>query len=327
MQRFLNNFLCAWALLLFTGILSGCSVVKTNISRDDYLKGMIYYYLPESLVKITSTIKVKIYYDETGNTLTDSNRIEEQSFSVKTETIADERELLVLKYKSNIFMSDELKYEVNNKGLLGSVTVTTDDKTAAIINTIISPFAKVSKRELYETRGFGTRYIIKEYTSNFSIRVSDIIGQEKLVDWQVPLFYKGEKGKNKSINASFKIKIAGNRCNKTDIKSISNTKNDHIDGILTRPLRNADLQVSTDLVTGRQETCSFWITIVDPNILINIPIKRTVFAKRENKIILEDGIIKSIEITNPSSFLGFVSIPIDIAKAIISIPGQLLTFK
>jgi len=56
-------------------------------------------------------------------------------------------------------------------------------------------------------------------------------------------------------------------------------------------------------------------------------VKRTAFVKRTNKIGIQDGIILSNEITKPSSVEGFISIPINIAKAIVSIPSELVQFK
>ncbi len=58
-----------------------------------------------------------------------------------------------------------------------------------------------------------------------------------------------------------------------------------------------------------------------------IPVNRTAFVKRVNKIGIQDGVILSNEINKPSSVEGFLSIPIDIAKAVVSVPAQLIQFK
>ncbi|MCE1198106.1 MAG: hypothetical protein LWW85_03985, partial [Marinilabiliales bacterium] len=48
---------------------------------------------------------------------------------------------------------------------------------------------------------------------------------------------------------------------------------------------------------------------------------------RTNKITMQDGLVLSNEINNPSSVEGFAMIPVNIAKAIVSIPTQLVQFK
>lgn len=58
-----------------------------------------------------------------------------------------------------------------------------------------------------------------------------------------------------------------------------------------------------------------------------IPVKRAAFAKKVSKLSIKDGVILSNEIIKPSSVEGFFSIPVDIAKALVSIPGQIVTFR
>ena len=69
------------------------------------------------------------------------------------------------------------------------------------------------------------------------------------------------------------------------------------------------------------------ITVIDNTKIVNIPVKRTAFGKRTNDIKIQDGLIIDNHIVNPSSAEGFVSIPIDIAKAIVSIPAQIIKVK
>lgn len=61
--------------------------------------------------------------------------------------------------------------------------------------------------------------------------------------------------------------------------------------------------------------------------MIIVPITRSAFVKKVNKISIVDGIITSNAISKPSSIEGLASIPIDIAKAVVSIPAQLLSVK
>ena len=79
------SFLVIWIFLLILGIFfTGCSVVRTDISNMNYKEGMVYYYLPQSLIKITSSVKVAVFYNTDNSTLTGGSRIIEQKFVVTT---------------------------------------------------------------------------------------------------------------------------------------------------------------------------------------------------------------------------------------------------
>lgn len=61
--------------------------------------------------------------------------------------------------------------------------------------------------------------------------------------------------------------------------------------------------------------------------ILSFDIYRRAFVNNSYTIEFEDGVLKSIEWKKPSEAVGFLNIPIDIARAITSIPGQLLTVK
>ncbi len=310
-------------LLTVIFFVSGCSVVRTDISTTGYKKGMVYYYLPQTLVKINVTSKVATYYNSKSEIL--SSSIVEQNFAITTENIADTKELLTLNYKPNIFMSDELKYQVNEKGLLESIKVTTKDETAAIIETITNAPEQIIGRGGIEEEEEDNNYtlIVNEYTRDFHVKISEISNAQKDFEWNIIVL--NEQGGNgyKDVDASFSLKLDTTFQTDSTIKEISSVDTTYIDGIITRPISNVTLIVNT----AKEKTQETVLRVIDPEKLVYIPIKRTAFVKRENEITIQDGLIKSNEITNPSSVNGFISIPINIAKAIVSIPGQIITFK
>lgn len=323
----LYSFLVIWILLFIVGIaFTGCSVVRTDISKMNYKKGMVYYYLPQSLIKITSSVKVAVFYDTDNKTLVDGSRIIEQKFVVTTENIADTKEILALAYKPNVLMSDYLFFKVNDNGLLESVKVITDDKTAAIVDKLANAPEQILRIEPGSSRADVT-LIIKEYTSDFQIKASEIINKDRTLNWNIIIPNELGKKEYQIVKADFTVRIKGHNPEIQEINQILSTSQSYIEGLLVRPLINADLTISTDLLTGQKQVSEMTVEIIDHKRLINIPIRRTAFAKRDNNIIIQEGVIKSNEITNPSSVDGFVSIPINIAKAIVSIPGQLITFK
>lgn len=69
------------------------------------------------------------------------------------------------------------------------------------------------------------------------------------------------------------------------------------------------------------------ITVSDSSQAYLVPMKRSAFVKREDSIIMKDGHLLSHKLVQPSSYEGFVSIPVAIAKAIVSIPAQLVSIN
>ena len=86
--------------VLISGLFSSCTVVKTNYSTDAKKEATVYYYLPESMIKIKATAKVAIVYNA-DSSLTGSSNIIEEIFVITYEMIADTKDLLSLNYHPN----------------------------------------------------------------------------------------------------------------------------------------------------------------------------------------------------------------------------------
>jgi len=322
-----------WLLLLVIGILfTRRSVVRTDVSSKNFKKGIVYYYLPQSLLKITSNATVATYYGKDDNSIQNSKLVE-QDFIVTMEKIADTKELLALEYKSDALMSDDLKYQVNDEGLLESLVTITDDRSSSIFNKIADAPKQILRLEkaglTEETRSIEESVITKtkKYTKDFRIKASEILGKEIEIDWDILVYNELNKEEFKPMKLSFLLEIDRDENKPKSISEITSSSKNYIDGILTRPLMTSKLKISTKLIDEESWEQKEIVSLVDRSKLINVPIKRTLFAKRENTTIIKEGLIKSVDILNPSSLEGFASIPINVGKALISIPGQLISFK
>lgn len=320
-----------FTVLLLIGIFSGCSVVKTNYSKDLKKEATVYYYLPESILKIRATAKVAVVYND--KKLTGSSYIVEQSFVITTEMIADTKDLLSLKYKPNALMADEIKYAVNSKGLLETVNITTEDRTADIISKLVeAPQIILGTSAGTKKASDDVIVKIKEFTSDFVLKASTVSGTSQTIKWNLVIFNElGVDEDPKTVPADFALSSPDAPTTPTELSNIINgtsSENTEIDGILTRPIKNISLKIESAIAgVDFNTTLPSNVVIADVTKLIVIPVKRTAFVKRTNKIGIQDGIILSNEITKPSSVEGFISIPINIAKAIVSIPGELVQFK
>jgi hypothetical protein len=316
--------------LLFTGLLSSCTVVKTNYSTDAKKSATVYYYLPESILKIKTTVKVAVYYNLDDSKLNGSCKVVEQSFVATTQMIADTKNLLSLNYKPNALMADDIKYGVNSMGLLETVNITTEDRTADIISKLTEAPKVILSLSGGAPKTPNIIAKIKEYTADFELKASFVSSEPYIISW--PIIITNELGKDDFITVPADFQISSK-----DISAISpsliklitgdeNSKTIETEGIITRPLKNVELNIKS-AYEGFNPSLPTNVVIADNSKLIIIPINRTAFVKRVNKIGIQNGIIISNEINKPSSVEGFISIPINIAKAIISIPAQLVQFR
>ncbi len=322
-------------IILISGFFSNCTTVKTDFSNKPKKEATIIYYLPESLIKIKVKSKVAVVY-KPDNSLSESNLIE-QSFTISTETIAETENLLSLNYRPNSLMSDEIKYRANSKGLLESITTITEDRTSEIISKLAEApqiIFGTSNNEKQSFNGILEIVKIKEFTSEFIIKASTITDSIKEVNCKLIILNElGKIEQPKVVDAKFSLSTIDvpsliqypTLSTLVDNSSSSNTK---VDGILTRPLKNISLKIKSSIdIEDSNNTPTTIIAIADKTKLIVIPIKRTAFVKRTNKLEFQDGFILSNEIIKPSSVEGFISIPIKIAKAVVSIPAELVQFK
>lgn len=323
-------------IILLLEIFSSNVVVKTNFSPDHKKDATVFYYLPESLIKIKATAKVAIIYDANKN-LTDQSKIIDQTFVISTEIIADTENLLSLNYIPNPLMSDDIKYAVNAKGLLETVNITTEDKTAAIISKI----TEAPKLILTTSDAADVDIIpvaknivkIKDFIADFVVKASSISSHPETINWNLLLLNElGIDENPKNLSADFSIMTTNVVKQPVELSFLitgdKNSTNKETDGILTRPTKYISMILSTTLSEqSGNKPLPVNISVADVDKLIVIPVKRTPFVKRVNKIGITDGIIISNEINNPSSVEGFITVPINIAKAIISIPAQMLQFK
>lgn len=317
--------------VLISGLFSSCTVVKTNYSTDAKKEATVYYYLPESMIKIKATAKVAIVYNA-DSSLTGSSNIIEESFVITSEMIADTKYLLSLNYNPNALMADEIKYAVNAKGLLETVNISTDDRTAEIISKLAEAPKIILGGSTGANKAPNTIVKIKEYTANFAIKASAISNIAQVIKWNIVIVNElGVDEQPKAVPADFTISSTDASTTNQSLSTLingSNSTSNEIEGILTRPLKNCSLKIESAVIgVGLNTTLPTNVVVADVTKLIVIPVKRTAFVKRVNKIGIQDGVILSNEINKPSSVEGFVSIPVNIAKVIVSIPSQLIQFR
>lgn len=304
-------------------------VVLTLPSIVNDNESTLYYYLPETQIKIESSVKIKSqiitipykFFFKKISKLLIENQIIEQTFNISSESIADPGKMYLLKYTANCWMSDEVTYEVNDKGLLNnSQSVSTDDKTMSIVTKLFS----FSKDDAAQKRGIAVEDIKEKITDipavKFSKNISEFINWETDVPWIVNFEVEGI---SENIDAGFKLIIK----KPNNPGSIVNDITDKgYEGFITRPSVTVKLDIEPHLKdTPKPMTNS--LSIIDTSQIFKVPIKRTPFVKRTDEVTFANGTLIKNKINNPSSFEGYITVPVKILKEVFSIPGQIFAYR
>jgi hypothetical protein len=302
---------------------------KTDAKKNE---ATCYYYLPTSILKVITKAKVAVYK---GLDEKEFARLTEQSFTVTSETVADTGNLYLLNYKGYAFTKDDITFNINEKGLLSEVKVEAEDLTADIVKTIAEASKTILSPAALKKMKAPVQWVeTREYTKEVCIPPEKL---GELISWTISVILKSGI---EEVEAGFTLhdvslsNTTDTNTDKNNNVSSSNPPDSKADNnlleypnrILSRPVKN--MTVKIEPVSGEFKKDNYVnLTIVDKERVIYLPVTRSAFVKRNHKLTLTDGILSSHQIIKPSSLEGFLSIPIDIAKVIVSIPAQLLSLK
>jgi hypothetical protein len=286
------------------------------------LKNMICaYYLPETILKIETVAEILISYGAGGAIV--SKTLIRQDFKISTYSIADSAQPYFLKYNPNPFASDEVKIAVNDKGLLETVKVISDDQTDQIISLITAP--PKPSREEDDKRGIKgppVRSEVRKFESTFEVHA-----------WETTSKYKKEVpwAPMESINAGFQLTgtIIGATSQNAEAEDATgdkqNSEGEELSGILFRTRSHMELTVES--LESKQSVSTSRISVINKDREFIVPLLRAPFVKRTHDVSIKNGELASHHLISPSPAKGFISIPIDLAKAIVSIPARLISLR
>lgn len=305
-------------------LLSESAVVRSGKFTVNDSKGNLYYYLPKGLIKITSVAEVMIYTEKERDQIKGMQLLS-QSFVHETEIIPDASQILSLNYVNNVLYRDEIDIKINEKGLITNVDIETEDRLPNIIEALAQAPEKIftltqMKKGEYEEK-IDIDYIVttEKFTRVFIFEPSDL--PEK-ANWIIPK--KDQYGGSMQVDASFTIKVHLPEL-KVDPGSFS--LKEAVDGIVSRPMILHKFVIAPYAQELNNQEVEFYESLPDTNLNFIIPIKRALFSKVNNNMLFSNGLIMGYKMEKPSEVEGFISIPVNIAKAIISIPTQLFQFR
>jgi hypothetical protein len=270
------------------------------------------------------------------NTVQDAS-LNELQLAVTVLMEADTRRLFGITYNSFIFANDEIKVATNTAGLLESVSATTEDRISNIIAQISQApkdlLSKAFDPDLAPSLAGQPSSTITQsvtFTNNFYILPSELEANGFKRKWIIPI---DGADPNILVNASFKCTYNAKRFNASAVEGPFN-------GLVTRPLRKLLLQVhqATDTkknidnlndnsAFSNEIKVSYEVMVPDTSLALEVPIRRAAFVKKINTPKFSNGILIENYISKPSQMEAFLSIPINVLKAVFAIPSQLLSFK
>lgn len=314
-----------------TYIFAERTIFKTVTSTGSQKAGeiMAYYYLPVPMIKVTAIAKAEIF-TETGTNTFKNAILREQRITAVTETLPDTSQLLLIKYTGSSFANDDVKITVNVMGLLDNVVSVAEDRFSNIISTLLGTPAKALQKEgvvAVKEEVIPMTSEIKEYTNEFIIAPEKIVeGTEVPLTWNIDV--PDKTNTKKQLNASFKIKFTSPFApsNTSDTTAVVNYDGN---GIYVRPPIVLQLIVSPDGSNTLQKIDDSGATLTIPDVskTVLIPVTRAMMVKKTQGLKLQNGMLLENAITKPSESEALISIPVNILKAIFSIPSQLLSFR
>lgn len=276
----------------------------------------------------------------------------ESRLSVKTTLVPDPTKPLVLDHRVNELANDEFKITVGDNGLLSSITSTAEDRTPQVVANLattainivkaiaaaqgappvaplLTPREAAKKKEVKEQCDLAKAIAGLQGSYHYVRETSDLIGAGSSID----LHSQGCP----EVNAT--LKLTATRKGGDD--GGTNTKiPDQPKGWF--PCRAAGIVVASPqpfLIEGVLEVklgdgttytlskVERYDVLPDKRRAYLVPFRRAYFAKVVEEVSLSGGMLTSLSLKRPSPVEGFFAIPVDITKAIISLPGELIKLR
>ena len=327
---------------IYTCIVYACGkiVVSTKVKDTDLdIEADQLYFLPAASLHMTATAKIAVNTEQnTGNFI--SSDIYEFQLDTTVQVMPDSGELYTLDYKPNWFTSDDLKLSTDVNGLLSNIAIVAEDRFSAILTQLTDAPKKIlspqSSAAFVAAMAAGTQVnttFLPPFTRTFVLYPDDLLKEEKDMSWQITLD-SSSTSQRPPVDASFRLTL-GQKGGSATRKAITGGKT--FNGLFTRPLRNLKMDVYLNAPgSWKPGGASSFQSIADahyefmiPDVsrLLSVPIQRSPFVKKTVNPKFSGGLLIENDINKPSELENAISIPINVAKAIFSIPAQLLSFK
>jgi hypothetical protein len=291
-----------FSILVSIGLL-GCDRRTITISKitDDRQRFVgLSYFLPRGLVPVTISQK-----EDEGLTMSIG----------EVQYVPDPEHHYRVKLHHNLFYEDEIKVALTSDGLLDGINTTTKDETPAIIRKIANaPLEIVGKQASaaagQEHKYFSIKYTVDPTDANSVYQLNEILRRlQRGITFNARPLVRVRSNQRRGDPAHYHPDCDSDICFRTAMPYV--------------------LQLQSN-ETGDLETEVVAQTIVvlpNKHVVGSVRLDRAAFVTKKLNLDFTNGMLKDIDLHNPSEVLAFIQIPIDVAKAIVSIPSAMLDFK
>lgn len=318
----MQNQFTAIVLLATICSCSGNQVIK---SADKATQDVGYYALPRALIqaKITATYpaictkapvskEAPAADDFTGDTSSlpvtcadDIRKMTSKETEIKielTKKFIPDR-IISLHYDPDVFSHDKLTVDVDSNGLLEKVSIDVKDRTGEFIVKL----AELVKEGAKASVSLGSPASTVKFENNKVTREITVF-----VD---PL----EPGNYAYFGGLAILNVTGfETIGTSDVPATECTNEICYPMLVPRKL---SLSAGKSLIEERV------VIVPDPRRLVKIDLKRASFVQKTLTATFENGLLTKLDLDKPSEALSFIQVPIDVLKAIASIPAELIQLK
>ena len=217
--------------------------------------------------------------------------------------LPDPTKLYQVSVEESIVTDDVVTFETSQNGLLKFVSGKSKDQRGAIVAKAAELAVEIARAAVLDepdVKKTLLKALIDPTDPNRLKTVNDRL--EALTNSKLNIALKKIAGTDK---------ISGAKCESCDL------------GLKFRPL----LPYLATVTNDGKLISSGVVLLPNEAPVLSLEVARASFVEKDTKITFIDGVLTKYEVNKPSQALGFIQIPIDIAKVIASIPSAMLQFK
>lgn len=308
---------------------SDSAVLKSKFQGNNRaIAGDQYYYLPTAGMTIKAVATVLVT-KSTQNWIKNAKLLQLE-LNAETALEPDLTCLFSIDYQQDNFSNDELRITTTANKLLQNISSTVEDRITTIIAQVAQAPAQMAAVQ-QNTRSIVARQPLDqipqeeitqavEFTKTFYIPPEEMNSDQFSRTWKITI--DGLHDKNfKQPDASFTIK-------NPRPKQARIPDSEPYEGLFTRLLAKLSFEVFLAGMAGNEEPAArFSVVAPDIESQVKLPVKRAFFVKKVQVPAFSNGLLVENYIVKPSEMEGVLSIPINILKAVASIPAQLFHFR
>lgn len=317
---------------LFLCTCSTSPTLHTTQLRGDVaspIAGGVTYYLPKRVLKlgVWETTEVVIETNKEREEVYTEGETRTFGTILEIQTIPDRNYLMRLSHDPSASFHDNVAIGIDPDGLLRRVATTTVDEGPAIVAKL-AELATLVAQAPTAYRGPREKGVVgsRRYELRTRLLRTLIVNPTDASSYQMQLAQYGIV-----LQATPMLAGADGCCTIDEERPCEPVCSES--GVCYRPvvpyhvaLRPGGL-LSAGTAIELQDGTEDIVLLPNRSPIVCLPIDRTPFVTSSFVATFDHGLLTSVESDKPSEILGFLEIPIRVAKAVVGIPGELLTFR